>query len=812
MPERTLLASATFFELVDAVLVAVGRPPLDPSGPQRRIVTVEPTDRVLQILAGPGSGKTEMLVWRILYQLLVVGSGAETLLVTTFTRKAATELEVRLVERCDLLLEEANRRGISVDDPHVHDVRVGTLHGLCDGLLREFDSAYMESGTQLIDEHETLVRLAREYRWTLGYASAGQPPRAGNVVVDTDEVAALFRPPWEAERWPSTDMQRVELLRAALAQHTETWMPRCAADNTRNGIEYVTPTLGVTDALNSMYQRWVEYLDKNAVIDFATIQQRFLDRQHTVLTELQHVFIDEFQDTNPVQFAIHVGWLAGAHTRLTVVGDDDQSIYRFRGSDIACFQGLQQECARRGPRFRLDKLEHNHRSTRTIVDFSETFRTRSVLRSVSMDKTIQPAANAPQGAPVRLLVGDWPRLCDVVAAALVKAHEASGTGLMPDAAVLMFSTSERNTQRRLAPGYEMRTALENRNLRVFNARNKTAALADSPVHDLLALISYLVDPVRVRAVPGKAKVVEVCASHQEASRRPYADAAVPRFGSIAHSGFQKRFRKAGGRSLDNPPPERAELLAYVDAVRQELARYADADADRRRLTLSAFVARLMSFRYFRRCGYTPELFRQALFTTLLEANIAPTRRTMRSLDEPMRPGVTADGKVEWPQQYWDLLRVMGTMLEATALDDEEVEAFSEDAIAMLTFHQAKGLEFDHVYVAATGRNVMPANALRTALFSGRPVAYWVTDGQAETKDNEMLDLATADREREVYVALTRAKGQLTILVDPSHPRPELGQLNPALAAIFDRLPASTHPLDPAVTVKTFPHPTFGGAR
>jgi DNA helicase-2/ATP-dependent DNA helicase PcrA len=107
---------------------------------------------------------------------------------------------------------------------------------------------------------------------------------------------------------------------------------------------------------------------------------------------------------------------------------------------------------------------------------------------------------------------------------------------------------------------------------------------------------------------------------------------------------------------------------------------------------------------------------------------------------------------------------------------------------------------------------MPANALRTALFSGRPVAYWVADGQAETKDNEMLDLATADREREFYVALTRAKGQLTILVDPSHPRPELGQLNPALAAIFDQLPASTHPLNPAVTVKTFPHPTLGGAR
>lgn len=814
MSERALLAPATFFRLVDAVLTSdkVSRQPLDPNGSQRRIVTVTPDDRVLQILAGPGSGKTEMLVWRILYELLVIGSDAETLLVTTFTRKAATELEVRLVERCDLLLEEASRRGVPADDPHVHDVRVGTLHSLCDALLREFDGAYMESGTQLIDEHETLVRLAREYRWTLGYASAGKAPQAGNIICDTPEVAALFRPPWEGGNWPTTDMQRVELLRAALAQHTETWMPRCAADNARNGIEYVSPKLGVTEALNHMYTKWVEYLHKHAVIDFATIQQRFLERQHTVLTELRHIFVDEFQDTNPIQFDIHVGWLAGAQTRLTVVGDDDQSIYRFRGSDIACFHGLQQECEKRGLRFRLDKLEDNHRSTRTIVDFSERFRTGSVLQSVSMTKGIKPAADAPAGEPVRLLMGDWSRLCDVVAAELVQTHQSTGAGLMPDAAILMFSTSEKNSRQHQAPAYEMRTALENRNLRVFNARNKTAGLVDSPVHDLLALISYLIDPVRVQTLPGKTRAVEVYASHKEADRRRYAEAAVPRFSSYIHAGFQNRFRKAGGRPLGNPAPERAELLNYVDSVRTALAHYVSPKGDRRRLTLSAFVARLMSFRYFRHCGYTPKLFRQALFTALLEANIAPTRRSMRSLDEPMRPSLTADRKIEWPQQYWDLLRVMGTMLEATALDDEEVEAFSENAIAMLTFHQAKGLEFDHVYVAATGRNIMPANALRTALFSGEPVAYRVTDGHAETKDGEMLKQAMADREREVYVALTRAKGNLTILSDPRHARTELNHLNPALASIFDPLPASTHPLDAAVTVKTFPHPTFGGVQ
>ncbi|MFD0583116.1 UvrD-helicase domain-containing protein [Dactylosporangium darangshiense] len=793
-----------FFELVDAVLASekVGRRPLVADGPQQRIVTVQPDDRVMQILAGPGSGKTEMLVWRILYELLVIGSPAETLLVTTFTRKAATELEVRLVERCDLLLEEATTRGLNIADPHVHDVRLGTLHALCDALMREFDTSYMTAGTRLVDEHETTVRMARELRFKLGRARA-QTTDPLNLACNTPAVSALFQPPWESGNWPSTEIQRVELLRAVLAQHTETWIPRCAARNDRNGIEYSSgAATGITEAFKALHRRWVSYLDDNAIMDFTTIQQRFLERQHTVVPELRHVFVDEFQDTNPVQFAIHVGWLAGPSTRLTVVGDDDQSVYRFRGSDIACFQGLEAECQRSGLSFRQEKLEENHRSTATIVEFSESFRRGSVLAALSMPKSIRPASQANVGSPVRLLTGPWSSLARVSAAELAAIRGSEDAALMPDAAVLMFSTSEKSPRNAMSPGLEMRTALEAAGMRAFNARNKTAGGAGSPVHDLLALISYLIDPVTRTVVPGSTRAVEVFATG-DASRRPFAISAEPQFGSPAHAGFQKRFRKAKGGSLATPATDRAGILNFVDEVRARLVQASSAPVDRRRLTVAAFVARLLSFDYFRNCGYTPQLFRQALFTSLLEANVAPTRRTMSSLDDPMRPTVNAKGKIEWPKQYWDLLRVMGTMLEATMLDDAEVDAFSENAIAMLTFHQAKGLEFDHVYVASTGRAINPANVLRTQLFSGVPVSYSVTNGQVDTRDAEVLRLSAADREREVYVALTRARRALTVLHDPTHPRNDVSQLNPAVAAIFDQIPAEQHPLDATVTVKNF---------
>ena len=445
---------AVFFDLVDEVLVFVGRPPLDRASAQPRIIVVGDADQVLQILAGPGSGKTEMLVWRMIYELVVRGTSAERMLVTTFTRKAATELEVRVVERVDALLLAAKRRGLEVADPHVHDVRIGTIHSLCDRLLREFDPDYMASGVELMDEHQTAVRLAREYRFRLGYeARPGQPARVVNRLIDRDSLAALFRAPWDGDRWPSNNMDRVSYIRALLDQHTETWIPRCAPTGTTNAVEGRPGGSGVTEDLVDLHDKWVEYLTSQAVMDFATIQERFLEGQASVMGEIDHVFVDEFQDTNPIQLAIHTGWLARPETRLTVVGDDDQAMYRWRGSDIDCFIGLEGLCAERGAPYRRELLEHNYRSTANIVAFTEAYRTTSILGTpgVALPKTVRAAPDAEVGEPVRLLVGDWVALSAAVAAELkteqarleAAAVDDPEISDVVDAAILLFSTSEK---------------------------------------------------------------------------------------------------------------------------------------------------------------------------------------------------------------------------------------------------------------------------------------------------------------------------------------------------------------------------------
>jgi DNA helicase-2/ATP-dependent DNA helicase PcrA len=801
-----LVDRALFFELVDEVLVSVGRARLDPADPQRAIIDVTAGDRVLQILAGAGSGKTEMLVWRVLYELFVLGTDARRLMVTTFTRKAATELSVRVVERSDALIEQARMRGFTVKDPHVHDLRIGTLHSLCDTLLAEFDPDYMAAGTEVIDEVETRVRLTRVHRNQLGFGGPGGARRVIDRLLDADALVALFRAPWDDTRWPTSTFDRVSWLMALLAQQAETWFPRCADPYKANGIETVHGISGLTEDLAKLARRWEEYLDGQHILDFATIQKRFLERQDTVAPYLDHVFVDEFQDTNPIQFAIHTGWLGRPGTRLTVVGDDDQAVYRFRGSDIGCFADLEGACQRTGAAFRLERLEENWRSTERIIRFSEAFRCATVLASVSMPKTIQAPKTAPSGDAPRLLEGPWLSVCGRVAEELdalgVGKLPAAGT-VPPTAAILLFSTSEKETRRGTNPALDLRRRLEDRGLRVYNPRNKTAAQAASPVFQLAALLSYLVDPV-VKAPAGRGgRLVEVWASNSDPVKASFAPTESPEqpsapgqrfFITADHAAIQKRFLKDHG-DIGAPGPVTKPLLDYLDEIRGRLITAGDAyrrgRGDPPRLTLSGLVARLLQFDNFRGVGFTPSLFREALFTQLLEANIAATRLTMRSLDRPLQPDRSARGKVVWPAEMWSFLNIFGTLVRETDLDDVEVDAFAEHAVALLTFHQAKGLEFDHVYVGLTGRSAVPSAVLRTMLFSGETVAYRVDgDGQPTSDDPGVRQLSLADREREVYVAITRAKTKLTILHDPNDTR-SMTPLNPGLAAVFDSAPVQS---------------------
>jgi DNA helicase-2/ATP-dependent DNA helicase PcrA len=657
----------------------------------------------------------------------------------------------------------------------------------------------MESGTQLIDEAEVTVRMARDYRFALGFNSFG-PARLVNRLLANNSLVSLFWPPWSDGNWPANTMETVSFICALLAQHLETWIPRCGVANKPNGIEKISGQKGLTGELVKLQGRWERYLDEHHILDFATIQNRFLERQSLMIARFQHVFVDEFQDSNPIQFAIHTRWLLNAPTRVTVVGDDDQAIYRFRGSDIECFRGLEPHCKANSIRFRREDLTTNYRSTQAIVDFSQRFKSASSLSKLSMRKKIGPGPKAPKGKPVRLLKGEWQNVCDAVAKELV----GFGLNKPPDAtapresvAILSFSTSERESKSWKSPALALRKTLEAVGIRVYNPRNKMAGHSSSPVSMLLGLISYLIDPVTFEPVGKNGRTVMVWASHSDVAYAAVARSAPPTFRiNQKHINFQKKFLKGEGGDIGSPAPNRADIVQFLDRIRSALVKFPS--GKRGRLTVAGLVSRLLTFPLFRNAGFTVDLFRQALFTQLLEANIAPTRLTMKSLDQPLEAS-EVKGKIVWDDRFWSFLNHFGAYLDNNSPDDLEVEAFEEGAVLMITFHQAKGLEFDHVYVAGAGREIDIAPALRTQLFSGERIPFKVGTNGVATSNAHTNQLAAGDREREVYVAITRAKQSLTILHDAVHPELYM-KMNPAIQAVFKGATEKRHNAQKSVTV------------
>lgn len=780
---REKLPAGIFFELANDALLASERPPLERT--HKEIVEVRDDDLVLQIVAGPGAGKTEVLVWRVLYELLVGAVDPTRVMVTTFTRKAAQELSVRMVERSDGLLSAAVAKGIALEDPRVHDLRIGTIHSLCDELLTEFDAEHLEEGKEVIDEVETRLRFLQ----CRHYAFKADGKNLLDELFNLPQVISLFRPPWSTYM---AGLDRVDLLLAIINQHVETWLPRCMENETPNGIETAIGPAGLTENLTRIQKMWAAQLETNYTMDFALLLRRFLQRQHNLKGSLQHVFVDEFQDTNPIQYAIHLAWPKDQGVKLTVVGDDDQALYRWRGSDIACFDNLKPDCQAEDLPYRREMLEVNNRSSTTIVDFARSFRDATVLASDSLDKTVVGADGKLAGTPVRLLEGEWTSVCEHVAAEI----DALGAGRIleigekapPSVAILMASTSEVSTKQGNRPALDMRDALKARDLRVYNPRNKSAARVGSAVHDVLGLISYLIDPVtkapagKVSKKTGRRGMVGVWASNQDFDKAAFAVSAPPPFRINGdHAKVQKRTIKSDGGNVGVPGPVFGPLLLMLDEMREDLVSRPEGEI---KVSIGGLVARLLSMPPFRDSGYTVELFRQALFTQLLDANIAVTRsRGRKSLENPMVPRRRDDGKIEWPEQYWQMLGAFGQLVEAGGQDDLEVEAFSEDAIALLTYHQAKGLEFDRVYVAMTGKEADPSSVLATMLFSGESPAYTVVDEQPKTRSRTVMRRATADREREVYVAITRAKEHLSILHAPKDPRPMM-KLNKGIESLF----------------------------
>lgn len=292
------------------------------------------------VIAGPGTGKTHMLTSRIVYLMKYKNVSPSNILAVTFTDKAAEEMEIRVDQGMELGYEE---------------VELCTFHGLCDRILRErgFEIG-IDPGYQIMSKSDQFAFLKqRIFSFSLNYFRP-----LGNPTKFIDFLSSYFSRLKDEDISVEQYRQWVESKLATLAQLTE--------EDQEDIYKH--------QELAKVYGEYQEVLMQNNKLDFNDLifyTLKLLRERPSVLRDYQnqwtHIMIDEFQDTNFIQSQL-MYTLARKHKNIMVVGDDDQSIYRFRGasvSNILQFESAFDDCKK-------VVLNENYRSHQNILDLSYT--------------------------------------------------------------------------------------------------------------------------------------------------------------------------------------------------------------------------------------------------------------------------------------------------------------------------------------------------------------------------------------------------------------------------------------------------------
>jgi DNA helicase-2/ATP-dependent DNA helicase PcrA len=732
----------------------------------------------LFLVAGPGSGKTTVLALRVLKQLFCDQIPPNAILATTFTVKAAAELRSRLLGwgfaiRKELLADPsvsgAERSWLESLD--INQVVTGTLDSICQQVLTEH-RAPAEHSPVLIDDYLASTVMVRRgllegdrYRdadldgWLMGVD--GTTGFGWNLGRKRQVLSTI----WDRLQQDLTDVHAL----AATAGVPAAVQPRLVA------------------AL-AAYQT---ELDSRKWLDFGMLERRVL--QHLRAGELDEwaqtfrsILVDEYQDTNILQEQIYFEILRRGGASITVVGDDDQSLYRFRGAAVELFSDfedhLQAQVART---VSTVFMTINYRSTDPIIGFADQFIRRDAqFQQVRVRRKPPIVSPGPKpGLPVLgIFRGDMDSL--TVAVAEFVAGVVSPTGFhLPGGDVvsvdhaehgalgdLCFLTSSPAEFKRAAPARpggpvpvpeerfprKLREELhDTHRIDVFNPRGNP--LGEVPVVQVLGglLLEALDDRGMVQAA-------------DQTQRRLGPDAA-RRFPA-----WRTRGRVAARSN--------AELGQFVSIWQ---SRTAPAGY---RWPRSVSVLELL----YGLVHFLPDLHDDVegqtyleVFTRQLTAMSSLSKFEGRVVTDPARPGL---GEASVRDLLCDWLVPIAS--DTVELDEDMIGSFPRDRLSILSIHQSKGLEFPLVMidVGADFKTNHQAHAFKRHPREGsmshtledliRPLSGHSSSGRSQR------DRAFDDLERLYYVGFTRAQ-QALILVGLDGSCPSTAAI-PNIASGWDR--------------------------
>jgi superfamily I DNA/RNA helicase len=652
--------------------------------PQQR-QAVETLRGPVLILAGAGTGKTRVITFRIAH-MVEKGIPPGHILGVTFTNKAAREMQ----ERVRKLLPKSPKSHVPC--PKSRDENrptICTFHSLCVRILRQhIEKLGYKRSFVIYDESEQLAAVKK----ILSSISAkGEKTDPGAV------LAMLSKFKNGGENAKVFGDESVRALAQHIAQRYESALHAC------NAVDF-------DDLILLTLRLFREHPDALAACR----------------AKYKYVMVDEYQDTNAAQFEL-VHALTQEHKNLCVVGDDDQSIYGWRGAEVANLLNMEKHF----PEIKVVKLEQNYRSTTTILNAANAIIKNNARRR---GKSLWSS----KGAGAKILLQTYGNDEDEARETVAQIEFKRLAYRVPwqDCAIL-FRTNQQSRP--------LETALRAASVR-YHLIGGQSFFDRREVKDFLAYLKTFLNPhddislLRIANVPARGLSDVTMERLLGASHERKCSVFTAMKNPLVTTTFQKSTQQS--------------IVAFVEFVERVQGRLQHGDpitpslspSDGERVALPGegyFTLARWADNFLNETGYFAELRR-------LEKNPENSESRVRNLKELM---ATMDGSGNLPTERLE------NFLENVTLDSdrEEEKENTSDAVTLITMHSCKGLEFPHVYIVGLEDGLLPHSRSKVE--------------------------GTLDEERRLfYVAVTRAMQTLTI----SHcgGRKKYGQLLPCQPSPF----------------------------
>ncbi|HEY6749767.1 MAG TPA: UvrD-helicase domain-containing protein [Rubrobacteraceae bacterium] len=625
------------------------------------------TEGPLLILAGAGSGKTRVLTHRVSYLLDEGFAAPEEILAITFTNKAANEMK----ERVALLVGPESRK-MWVSTFHAFCARILRVHAEKLGYRREF--TIYDSGDQVRLVRRCIVELGKDPKRFNPRSFHAQISTAKNLLLDASDYLR----------------QTAGFMAENVAEVYDLYQKRLYENNAMDFDDLIMQTVALLEIFPEVRERY---------------QRRF-----------KYIHVDEYQDTNHAQYRL-VNVLAAAHRNLCVVGDDDQSVYSFRGADIRNILDFERDY----PEAKVVRLEQNYRSTQTILDAANAVVANNASRKAKElwtageeGERIRQFTAADDYAEARFVVSEVLRLVEAGAS-------------LRDVAVFYRT----NAQSRTLEDVLVREGVP------YQIVGGVRFYERAEVKDIMAYLSVIsnendsVSLERIINVPKRGLGATSVARLSEYAQRngislydalAEADEA-GLTGKALRACSQVRGLFEGWRvaAREVPPSEMVEAVLDESGYKAELEAENTVEAESRLENLAELVNAAAEY-------------------------------------ERVEPGATLDG-----------------FLQEQALFSEWDRLTGEGRVTLMTLHNAKGLEYDHVFVVGMEEGTFP---------------------HARSMDEQNLE----EERRLCYVGITRARKTLTLSyarVRSTYGEREYQMPSRFLSEIPERFKAGTVPGGPA---------------